>query len=140
MVAFDFEDQRIGTIRIVPLGHGLTLTEALLPQLGEQAPIVRSTEWEVGRLVLTPEFRSDADTLRHCLRMAMLHACSHARVEALWATCTHALSRLYRRFGLSTLARDVPLPGTEKVYTLIRGTASEVGEALSHASGATPMR
>ena len=130
MAAFDLDGERIGTIRIVPLGYGLTLTEQLLPQLGEASPVVGPGEWEVGRLVLAPDYRSDVAALRHCLQQAMAYACGHAEVNALWATCTHALSRLYRRFGFTALAKDVPLLGTEKVYTLIRGTARDAAVAL----------
>lgn len=80
--------------------------------------------------MLAPEYRSDVDALRHCLMLALDYACAHARVDRLFATCTHVLSRLYRRFGFSVFARDVPLPGTPKVYTLIRGASREIAAAL----------
>ena len=35
---FDLDGEPIGTIRIVPMGYGLTLTDTLLEQLGPQAP------------------------------------------------------------------------------------------------------
>lgn len=135
MVAFDLHGERIGTIRIVPLGYGLTLTEQLLPQVGDSAPPARIGEWEVGRLVLAPEYRTDVAALRHCMHLAIDYAVHHARVEGLWATCTHVLSRLYRRFGFSALAKDVPLIGTEKAYTLIRGGVRDVALALGGVAG-----
>ncbi len=134
MVAFDLHGERIGTIRIVPLGYGLTLTEQLLPQAGAAVPPIQKGEWEVGRLVLSPEYRSDVNALRHCMNLALEYACGEARVDGLWATCTHALSRLYRRFGFTVLARDVPLEGTEKAYTLIRGGARDMAIALGVAT------
>jgi predicted GNAT family N-acyltransferase len=130
VVAFDLHGERIGTIRIVPLGRGLTLTEQLFDHLGDTVARPRPGEWEVGRLVLAPEYRSDVNALRHCLHLALDYACSHGRVDALYATCTHALSRLYRRFGFSVVARDVPLIGTGKAYTLIRGASFDVAAAL----------
>jgi predicted GNAT family N-acyltransferase len=133
---FELGGEWIGTIRIVPLGHELTLTEKLLPQLGADAPEFARTDWEVGRLVLAPEHRSDVDALRHCLLLALDYACKHTRVDNLYATCTHVLSRLYRRFGFTAFARDVPLPGTEKTYTLIRGASGVVSAAL----GGAPAR
>jgi hypothetical protein len=90
----------------------------------------------VGRLVLAPEYRSDVDALRHCLLLALDYACSHARVDNLFATCTHVLSRLYRRFGFSVFAKDVPLIGTSKIYTLIRGKSGEVAAGLGGGAGA----
>ena len=120
----------IGTIRIVPLGFELTLTETLMPHAGD-VPGIEAGDWEVGRLVLSPDHRADVDALRHCLCMALAYGCRSARVDHLYATCTHALSRLYRRFGFSVVARDVPLVGTPKVYTLIRGTADAVAAGLS---------
>lgn len=131
MFGFELGGQWIGTIRIVPLGYGLTLTETLLPGAGDAAPPVCSGDWEVGRLVLAPEFRTDVEALRHCLRIALEYACAETRVDHLFATCTHVLSRLYRRFGFAVFARDVLLQGTSKTYTLIRGAAEDVASGLA---------
>lgn len=131
MCGFELGGEWIGTIRIVPLGFGLTLTETLMPHAGPEVPAPGAHDWEVGRLVLAPEHRTDVDALRHCLHLALAYAGRTARVDHLYATCTHALSRLYRRFGFSVAAREVPLPGTSKVYTLIRGTSDSVSAGLS---------
>lgn len=128
---FDLHGERIGTIRIVPLGCGLTLTDTLLEQVGTAGPSVRSGDWEVGRLVLAPEYRSDVDALRRCLHLALEYAREHAQVDRLFAACTHVLSRLYRRFGFTAFARDVPLHGTAKLYTMISGDGDVVERALS---------
>lgn len=130
MCGFTLGGDWIGTIRIVPLGYGLTLTETLLPHAGPGAPAIQRGDWEVGRLALAPDYRTDVDALRQCLRMSLGFAFATTRVDHLFATCTHVLSRLYRRFGFSEVARDVPLPGTPKTYTLIRGTASAVASGL----------
>lgn len=114
----------------MPLGYQLTLAETLLEQLGEAAPPLAAGDWEVGRLVLAPDYRSDVDALRHCLYLALQYACTHARVDRLFAACTHVLSRLYRRFAFFPIAKDVPLPGTAKLYTLISGCSAEVDRAL----------
>jgi predicted GNAT family N-acyltransferase len=129
--AFDLNGERIGTIRIVPMGHGLTLTETLLPELSAVAPKVGLEDWEVGRLVLAPEFRADVDALRHCLYLALEYTRQHTQVGTLYAACTHVLSRLYRRFSFNAFARDVPLRGTPKTYTMISGPFDEVGRALA---------
>jgi predicted GNAT family N-acyltransferase len=113
------------------MGHGLTLTEELLPQLGADAPRTEQGDWEVGRLVVAPGYRSDVDTLRECMHRSLVHGCDHARVTRLYATCTHVLSRLYRRFGFAAFARDVPLRNTGKTYTMISGDAPTVSRALS---------
>ncbi|HSI54626.1 MAG: N-acetyltransferase [Ramlibacter sp.] len=114
----------------MPLGYQLTLTETLLQQMGNDAPAVASTDWEVGRLVLAPEHRSDVEALRRCLSLAIMFAHSHTNIGYLYASCTHVLSRLYRRFAFTAFARDVPLPGGDKIYTLIRGGISQVSAAL----------
>lgn len=134
---FELDGEFIGTIRIVPLGYQLTLAELLLQHLGHAGPAMESGRWEVGRLVLAPEFRTDVDALRHCLFLALTYACTHARVTGLYAACSHVLSRLYRRFGFLVHARDVPLAGTAKIYTLIHGGSPQVMAALSGKSAAT---
>jgi hypothetical protein len=128
---FELGGEWMGTIRIVPLGYDLTLTETLLPHAGEGVPAARRGDWEVGRLVLAPGYRSDVEALRHCLRLSLEYGIAHARVDHLYGTCTHVLSRLYRRFGFAEVARNVPLPGTPKVYTIIRGAAGSVAAGLS---------
>jgi hypothetical protein len=113
------------------MGHSLTLTEALVSTLGDLGPDIRLGDWEVGRLVLAPSYRTDVDSLRHCLHLALEYARAHAQVRRLFATCTPVLSRLYRRFAFSVYAREVPLVGTAKTYTLISGEFDDVGRALA---------
>lgn len=115
----------------MPIGYGLTLTEQLLPGAGAAAPDLVQGDWEVGRLVLAPDHRSDVEALRQCLHAAVVYGLEHAHVKHLYATCTHVLSRLYRRFGFTAFARDVSLPGTSKVYTMISGAAQPVARALA---------
>lgn len=74
-------------------------------------------------LVLDPGYRSGSDVLKRCLFLSLSYLCAHADAPYLYATCSHALSRLYRRFGFAAFAEDVVLQGTAKSYTLIQGTA-----------------
>lgn len=131
MFGFELDGETVGTVRVVPMGYGLTLSETLLEQLGDQAPTAGEGDWEVGRLVLAPEYRSDVNALRHCLLTSLRYGCAHARIQGLYATCTHALSRLYRRFGFQAFAHDVPLPGTAKTYTMIRADSAPLLATLS---------
>jgi hypothetical protein len=119
------------------MGYGLTLTETLLEQLGPDAPRHCGSRWEVGRLVLAEQYRRDVDALRRCLHLSLQYACGHARVDNLYASCTHVLGRLYRRFAFASFADNVPLPGSGKTYTLIHGQASEV---LGCLAGRAPSR
>ena len=112
------------------MGRRLTLTDMLMSTLGTTEPIVDG-HWEVGRLVLVPRYRADVAALKHCLFLALNFACEYAEVSHLYAACTHVLSRLYRRFGFQPFARDVPLRGTDKLYTLIRGTGAQVLQTLA---------
>jgi hypothetical protein len=112
------------------MGHDLTLTETLLKQLGDAAPDFRGTRWEVGRLVLTEQYRSDVGALRRCLFLSLDYAARQTRVDHLFASCTHVLGRLYRRFAFSPFASQVPLQGTDKDYTLIHGHSRDVLNAL----------
>jgi N-acyl-L-homoserine lactone synthetase len=133
---FELAGETVGTVRVVPMGLGLTLTETLFEQLGAQAPAIGPGDWEVGRLVLAPEYRSDVNALRHCLLTSLRYGCGHSQIRGLYATCTHALSRLYRRFGFTAFAHDVPLPGTSKTYTMIRADSGPLLATLSAQRGA----
>ncbi|HXD40280.1 MAG TPA: hypothetical protein VN649_06940 [Ramlibacter sp.] len=86
--------------------------------------------WEMGRLVISPEFRSGQEALRRCLLLSLSFLHDRAPVANLHATCTHALARLYRRIGFEVIATDVPLHGTSKSYTLIHGPFSRVMASL----------
>jgi N-acyl-L-homoserine lactone synthetase len=112
------------------MGLGLTLTETLLRGRGDHGRAEAPGAWEVGRLALAPAYRSDPDALKRCLFLALDYLSAHADATHLYASCSHALSRLYRRFGFSAFAVEVPLPGTEKHYTLIYGAAGAVLRAL----------
>jgi hypothetical protein len=129
--AFELHDRVIGTIRMVPASHGLTLTEQLLagvmPDFRERWP----DGWEAGRLVIAPDFRVGQDVLKRCLYLTLLDMLDNVEVSNLLGCCTHVLSRLYRRFGFSVVARDASLPGLDKTYSLIHGDVPGVHAALS---------
>lgn len=116
------------------MGDGLTLTETLLAQSTCPPISLGDGRWEVGRLVLAPEYRSDPDALKRCLFLSLSYLCRHSEAKNLYASCSHVLSRLYRRFGFSAFAKDVLLEGTEKSYTLIHGYAPQVLNALAGTS------
>ena len=115
---------------MVPARHGLTLTEQLLERLDPGFRERWPHGWEAGRLVIASDYRVGQDVLKRCLYLTLLHMLEHVEVHHLLGSCTHALSRLYRRFGFSVVARDATLPGLEKVYSLIHGEVAEVYAAL----------
>jgi hypothetical protein len=128
--AFELHGHVIGTIRMVPARYGLTLTEQLLeratPGFRERWP----NGWEAGRLVIAPDYRVGQDVLKRCLYLTLLHMLENVEVQHLLGSCTHALSRLYRRFGFDVVARDATVPGLEKTYSLIHGEVATVYAAL----------
>ena len=141
-VAFELNGELVGTIRAVPIGHGLTLVEKLRAQSNLEPSNTYVSGWEMGRLVLDPEYRGGPESLRGFLYLALSYLNSLFRVGNLHAACTPALARLYRRFGLEVVARDVLLHGTAKSYYLIHGSFPHVIAALSNAneqSGWSPM-
>jgi hypothetical protein len=110
---------------------GLTLTEQLLAEAQPHTGNSTADSWEMGRLVMDPEFRGSFDSLRRCLFLAVSFLQETGLAGNLHAACTPALARLYRRFGFEVVARDVPLQGTAKSYTLIYGPLERVAAALS---------
>ena len=127
----------MGTIRAVPMGHGLTLAEKLLhqalPNPHYMARDILEEGWELGRLVIDPQFRGEPEALKRCLFLALSFMDTNTSMANMHATCTPVLSRLYRRFGFEVVARDVPLYGTTKTYTLIHGPSARVLEAVGGA-------
>jgi hypothetical protein len=121
------------------MGRGLTLTETLLGQPAAPQIALGKGSWEVGRLVLAPQYRSDPDALKRCLFLSLSYLCSHTEAQHLYASCSHVLSRLYRRFGFCAFAKDILLQGTEKSYTLIQGYAPQVLAALAGTKSDSPQ-
>ena len=101
--------------------YNLTLTEQLLRPLVPADAALWDDSWEVGRLVLAEEYRSGQDLLKRCLLLTLQYLCQNEEVKNLLASCSHVLSRLYRRFGFSILEKNILLEGTDKTYTLIHG-------------------
>jgi predicted GNAT family N-acyltransferase len=124
------DSQLIGTMRFVPMAYELTLTEKLQKEVRID-PSLLVDSWEVGRLVLDPEFRHGPDLLKKCLLLALSFVAENSSGRNFYASCSYVLSRLYRRFGFSVMANDIPLAGTDKTYTLIHGTVANVSRALT---------
>ncbi len=112
--------------------YNLTLTEQLLRPLVSSDETHWQHSWEVGRLVLAQEYRSGQDLLKRCLFLTLHHLCKNAEVNHLYASCSHVLSRLYRRFGFTVVEKNVLLQETEKTYTLIHGHPPLVLAALKN--------
>lgn len=130
----------MGTVRAVPIGYGLTLAEQLRQQAGVEPRDTYLNGWEMGRLVISPEYRGGPESLRGFLYLSLSFLHGKSPVGSLHATCTPILARLYRRFGFTIAARDVPLLGTNKTYTVIHGYFSRVIAELAESGEAeTPM-
>ena len=88
------------------------------------------TSWEVGRLVLAPQFRSGPDALKRFLFLTLVDLLEDAPVDNLFASCTPLLSRLYRRFGFAVVAKEAS-HDAQGSYSLIHGRVPEVLRALA---------
>jgi predicted GNAT family N-acyltransferase len=117
----------IGTIRFIPGGHGVTLTERWWADVAMGTEVLEPNNWEVGRLVMAPEHRR-ADLLPVCMALSLMELLDHAEVEHFHASCYPLMARLYRRFGFATHARKFTPSGTEAV--LIHGRVDAVARAL----------
>jgi len=126
VMALCLEDAPIATIRFVPCGHGITLTERFWRDLVTNPAILGPTSWEVGRLVMAPENRQ-SDLLPQCLALAGLELLRQREVEHLNASCLMSMTRLYRRFGYQV--HCVRSEGG-KDCALIHGTAAHISERL----------
>lgn len=92
------DEEAIATIRFIPSGQGLTLTERFWSDLVKNPAILGPDSWEVGRLVMAPEHRR-ADLLTPLLRLALKELALHQPVVHMHGSCLMRMTRLYRRFG-----------------------------------------
>lgn len=127
VMAISLNDRIITTIRFVPTGHGVTLTERLWQGVTAEQERFGPNTWEIGRLIMAPEDRHP-DLLPRCLALALSELVKLKNVQHLHATATVPLSRLYRRFGFRTEGTLESKKG--KKFTLIYGQVSEIAAAL----------
>lgn len=126
VMGISLDDETIATIRFIPTGHGVTLTERFWPDLVTEPGILGHTSWEVGRLVMAPEHRR-ADLLPRCMSMALVELLQHVNVQHMHASCLVSMTRLYRRFGFGTHALRSK---SGKDCALIHGRVEAVAAAL----------
>ena len=137
--AFECLGRVIGTVRILPMNQGLAPCDAVLASRPSLPGGLHGDGWEVGRLVLAPEYRAGPELLRHCLALTLLHMVERVPVRNIFASCKPVLARLYRRFGYSVLVRDVPGPDGE-AYCLIHGMIDTVMRAVADQAPAPAAR
>jgi N-acyl-L-homoserine lactone synthetase len=117
----------IGTIRFIPAGHGVTLTERFWSRASAGTVLVGPDSWEVGRLIMAPEHRN-ADLLPRCMMLAFLELLQHASVQHMHASCHMRMTRLFRRFGFKI--HTTCTTGSGKDCALIHGEVNAVANAL----------
>jgi predicted GNAT family N-acyltransferase len=118
--------ETIATIRFIPAGHGLTLTERFWGHSISDPEILGAGSWEVGRLVMAPEQRT-SDLLPRCMSMSLRELLRTAHVRHFHASCLVRMTRLYRRFGFGT---HCVFEGAGKECALIHGPVERVAVAL----------
>jgi hypothetical protein len=119
-----------GTVRVLPMNLGLAPCDDVLDRQPHLPAAIREHAWEVGRLVLAPEYRAGPELLRRCLALTLLDMVEHAPVQNIFASCRPVLARLYRRFGYTVLVKDVGAADGEDPYTLIHGDVAAVLQSV----------
>lgn len=128
--AFLCQGTYIGTIRLIPMDRGLAPCEAVLQGQSLLPGHYYQGSWEVGRLVLAPQYRAGPEALKRCLFLALQFLVRNVDIENLFATCSPVLGRLYRRFGFSVLVKSA-CEGADETYSLIHGSVPTVLRALA---------
>jgi len=104
VMALMLNEEPIATIRFIPSGHELTLTERYWPDMVTDPAILGAGSWEVGRLVMAPEHRQ-SNLLHPSLALALRELLKRRVVKHLHASCLTRMTRLYRRFGFQVHAQ-----------------------------------
>lgn len=110
--------------------QGLAPCEAILDGQSLLPAHCYDASWEVGRLVLAPEYRAGPEVLKRCLFVTLIHLLRTTRIENVFAVCTPVLARLYRRLGCSVIMKDA-CEGADGALSLMHGKASAVLLALA---------
>jgi predicted GNAT family N-acyltransferase len=126
VMAFYRDGEAIATMRFIPTGHGITLTERWWSGYVTERALLGHQSWEVGRLVMSPEHRQDG-LLPQCMTMAFVQLMELADVQHMHATCHMAMTRLYRRFGFGIHAKRIH---GDKDCALIHGRVEDVARCL----------
>lgn len=113
-------------MRFVPMRGGLSAIEEILLRCPGPHPRSAYGDWEFGRLVLDPRYRGGPELLQKCVFLAVSHLMRNFACQNAYASCNHALSRLYRRFGFSVVSNQVLVAGEERPYNLIRARVADV--------------
>ena len=130
MGAFTLRGTYIGTLRLIPMDRGLAPCEAILERQSLLPASYYEASWEVGRLVLAPQYRSSPEALKRCLFLTLLYLVRTKDIQNLFATCNPVLGRLYRRFGFPGMMKDA-CEGTAEPFSLIHGVVPTVLRALA---------
>lgn len=106
--------------------RGLTLLERLLPQQNGIGDTDVEKSWEFGRLVLDPGYRGGPELVRQCVFLGARCLFQETDARNIFASCTPALARLYRRFGFSVLTNNVAVNADGQPYALIHARVTQV--------------
>jgi hypothetical protein len=112
------------------MNQGLAPCEALLDGQSILPAHCYDDAWEVGRLVLSPQYRAGPEVLKKCLYVTLMHLVRTTPIENVFAVCTPVLARLYRRLGCSVIVKDACQGATESL-SLIHGKVPAVLRALA---------
>lgn len=121
----------MGTLRFVPLLQGLSPLDPLVT--AHAAPALTENAWEFGRLVLDPECRGGPELVRRSIFLGVQHLASHTPARNVFASCSPAHARLYRRYGFTVLSSRVCVGADAETYCLIHGDVEQVRRASADA-------
>jgi hypothetical protein len=112
------------------MDRGLAPCEEILQRQSLLPAHMYEGSWEVGRLVLAPEYRSGAEALKRCLLLTFMYLFEATNIKNGFAMCNPVLGRLYRRFGFSVLVKEA-WEGPTGSFSLIHGSVPAVLSALT---------
>ncbi|NPC54210.1 hypothetical protein HNE04_01090 [Caenimonas sp. S4] len=121
------------------MNQGLAPCEAVLERQSLLPGHYYENSWEIGRLVIGPQYRHGYETVKKCLQLTLLHLVEAVNIKNGFALCNPVLGRLYRRFGFSVVVKNA-WEGSTGSFSLIHGPVAAVLNALAEpgASGPSP--
>jgi predicted GNAT family N-acyltransferase len=131
VLAFRDKDHNIiGTLRLIRMGYGLTITEKIIKEQEIEYPNLKNS-WEGGRLILVKKNRNQKNML-YFISLALKWLIDDRNADYIFAHCPAALGRIYKKFGFKIISKNLNIPHYKRKYVIISESTSKIAKIIEN--------